>query len=109
MDTSKLTLLKTTISNDIANDELGMVNKHALLRGQAGIIESYLTQKARKIARAQGATDTNEGMLSTYKSFLAQFVSQSELPKELSQVPAIYLEQMSSLIGFKAGKAWYSL
>ncbi|WP_235868461.1 hypothetical protein [Vibrio ezurae] len=106
---AKLTLLKNSISTDAANDELGMVNKHALLRGEASTIENYLTQKARKIAREQGNTDTNEGMISTYKTFLTQFVSESELEKETSDVPAIYLEQMSSLIGFQAGKAWYSL
>ena len=106
MDTSKLSLLKSSIATDIANGELGWINKHALLRGDASVIESYLTQKARRLAREEGIVGTDEDMVSIYKSFFGQY---TETQDNIQCTPAIYLERMSSLVGFEAGKHWHSL
>ncbi|GEA52668.1 hypothetical protein VIN01S_34720 [Vibrio inusitatus NBRC 102082] len=106
MDTSKLSLLKNSINADIANGELGWINKHALLRGESSVIESYLTQKARKVAREQSISGTNEDMFTIYKSFFNQF---TETLENTQCTPSIYLERMSSLVGFEAGKRWHSL
>ncbi|OBT13262.1 hypothetical protein A9264_14215 [Vibrio sp. UCD-FRSSP16_10] len=106
MDTSKLAMLKNSIKNDIANDELSGINTRSLLRGEASIIESYLSQKARKIARVTGTNGTDEATLSSYQSFFSQFTDQIEA---IQPIPAIYLERMSSIVGYQTAKNWSSL